>query len=327
MAMECDCVYLTPKSLFPTSLPSDTIFGAICVGLKEIYGVDELTEMLALFNDGTIPFILSSAFPFVGDSKDNHHFFPKPIVEPFEGTITDYLDQAKRFKKARYVHQSVFNAWINGTPSELDIIKDFDKKYHVSGVLLTHKEEMGLDFRLIVADTPHNVLNRLSNKSENFYYSTGAYYRNAGLFFLIKFLDESYRSKIMAALCFIEDRGFGGGISSGRGQFELNFVESKELIKEPEEADAFTTLSLYSPRNEFNSFDKNRIWYELTKIQGRCSDGSMKKSLFMFKEGSTFPLLDLEFYGGVKEVRPAPKRVVEYGLAFPVKMKEGAWSS
>jgi CRISPR/Cas system CSM-associated protein Csm4 (group 5 of RAMP superfamily) len=52
-------VYLTPKSLFPTSLQSDTIFGAICVGLKEIYGVDELTEMLGLFNDGTIPFILS----------------------------------------------------------------------------------------------------------------------------------------------------------------------------------------------------------------------------------------------------------------------------
>jgi len=325
--MECDCVYLTPKSLFPTSLPSNTIFGAICIGLKEIYGDEELKKMLALFSEGTIPFILSSAFPFVGDSKDKHHFFPKPIDEPFEGTITDYLDQAKRFKKARYVHQSVFNAWINGTLSELDIIKDFDKKYHVSGVLLTHKEEMDLDFGLIVADTPHNVLNRLSNKSENFYYSTGAYYRNAGLFFLIKFLDESYRSKIMAALRFIEDRGFGGDISSGRGQFELNFVESTELIKEPEEADAFTTMSLYSPDNEFNSLDKNRIWYELTKIQGRSSDGRMKKSVFMFKEGSTFPLLNLEFYGGVKEVRPAPKRVVEYGLAFPVKMKEGAWSS
>ncbi|KAF5434828.1 CRISPR-associated protein Csm4 [Candidatus Methanophagaceae archaeon] len=321
-----EIVYLTPKSLFPTSLPSDTIFGAICVGLKEIYGVDELTEILGLFNDGTIPFILSSAFPFVGDSKDNHHFFPKPIVEPFEENITDYLDHAKKFKKARYVHQSIFNDWINGCTSELDIIKAFDENYKVDSTLLI-PQKMDLNFRLIVADTPHNVLNRLSNKSENFYYSTGAYYRNAGLFFLIQFLDESYRSKIMAALRFIEDRGFGGDISSGRGQFELNFVESTELIKEPEEADAYTTLSLYSPGNEFNSFDKNRIWYELTKIQGRSSDGRMKKSLFMFKEGSTFPLLDLEFYGGVKEVRPAPKRVVEYGLAFPVKMKEGAWSS
>lgn len=327
MAIRCDCVYLTPKSLFPTSLPSDAIFGAICVGLKEIYSVDELTEMLGLFNDGTIPFILSSAFPFVGDSKDRHHFFPKPIVEPFEETIADYLEQAKKFKKARYVHQSIFNDWINGGTSELTIIKAFDEFFKVDGTLLIPKKERDSNFRVTVADTPHNVLNRLSNKSENFYYSTGAYYRNAGLFFLIKFLDESYRSKIMAALRFIEDRGFGGDISSGRGQFELNFVDSTELIKEPEEADAFTTLSLYSPGNEFNSFDKNRIWYELTKIQGRSSDGSMKKSLFMFKEGSTFPLLDLEFYGGVKEVRPAPKRVVEYGLAFPVKMKEGAWSS
>lgn len=98
---------------------------AIRIGLKEIYGDEELSKMLALFSEGTIPFILSSAFPFVINSKIKHHFFTKPIVKPFDEPITDYPDQAKRFKKARYVHQSVFNAWINGITSELDIIKDF----------------------------------------------------------------------------------------------------------------------------------------------------------------------------------------------------------
>ncbi|RLG25831.1 hypothetical protein DRN85_04790 [Methanosarcinales archaeon] len=93
------------------------------------------------------------------------------------------------------------------------------------------------------------------------------------------------------------------------------------MIKEIAERDVFTTLSLYCPTDEFEPFDKNQIWYELRKIQGKCSDGVMKKEFMMFSEGSTFPLLDQEFYGGVKEVRPAPKRVVEYEIAFPVGMR------
>ncbi len=315
-----EIVYINPRSLFPAHLSSNRIFGALCLGIREIYGEKELDEMLELFRDGRIPFILSSAFPYVGDSRDKHHFFPKPIIEPFDETAAGYLDQAKKFKKAKYVHQSIFNAWINGDTTELDLIKGFDDDYkNDSGLLLP--KGLNLDFKLSGADVPHNVLNRLSNKSENFYYSTGTYFRNAGLFCLFRFLDASYRQKIHAALRFIEDRGFGGDISSGHGQFEVNSARSRDIIEEPEEGDLFTTLSLYSPKEEFERFDKSQVWYELKKIQGKCSDGLMKRALMIFSEGSTFPLLDQEFYGGVKEVRPAPKRVVEYGIAFPIKMR------
>jgi hypothetical protein len=57
------------------------------------------------------------------------------------------------------------------------------------------------------------------------------------------------------------------------------------------------------------------------KVQGRCKNGEMKKSLFMLKEGSTFPSSGQKFYGKIEEVRPEPKRVVEYGIAFPIKMR------
>ncbi|HIH77878.1 MAG TPA: hypothetical protein HA341_02985 [Halobacteria archaeon] len=47
----------------------------------------------------------------------------------------------------------------------------------------------------------------------------------------------------------------------------------------------------------------------------------MKKTLLMFKEGSTFPISDQGVYGQISEVRPNPKRTVEYGVAFPIKVK------
>ncbi|MFZ2071653.1 MAG: type III-A CRISPR-associated RAMP protein Csm4 [Halobacteriota archaeon] len=315
-----DIVYLKPKSLFPTNLPSNTIFGAICIAIKEIYGEDELDRILDLFDDESNPFVLSSAFPFVNGSDGKHHFFPKLIVEPFEEPITNYWDQAKKFKGVRWIHQDIFNDWINGKLSELDVIKTFDERYKLKSGLLFHKGT-DLEYEIIVADVAHNQLNRLSNRSENFFYSTGAYFRNVGLFFLIEFFNKSYESKVMSALKFIEDRGIGGDISSGQGQFEIDGVEDRSITTEPAEADAFTTLSLYSPDSEFSSYNKSQIWYELVKIQGRCEDGAVKKPLFMFKEGSTFPILDQKFYGKTEEVRPKPQRAIEYGIAFPIKMR------
>jgi CRISPR-associated protein Csm4 len=103
-----EIVYLKPKSLFPTNLPSNMIFGAICVAIKEIYGEDGLDQMLDLFDGENNPFVLSSAFPFVNGSDGKHHFFPKLIVEPFKEPITNYGDHAKEFKKVRWIHQDIF---------------------------------------------------------------------------------------------------------------------------------------------------------------------------------------------------------------------------
>jgi len=317
-----EIVYIRPKSLFPLDLSSNKIFGSICVGINAIYGEDELNTMLDNFHSDRVPFIISSAFPFVDGKKGEakHHFFPKLITEPYRDKNKD-LDTAKKFKKVEYVDERIFNEWINGKISETDIINVFKNKYEIKDKLLFPKENKPI-YNIVVGDLPHNQLNRLSFSSENFYYSKGRYFDNAGLFFLIKFFDNEFKPKIISALKFIEDRGFGGNISSGEGQFEIiDGMKSIEIINEPNEADTLTTLSRYSPSNDFNSFDQNRVWYELVKVQGRCSDGVMKRSLLMFKEGSTFPIIDRGIYGRVYDVRPNPKRTVEYGIAFPIKIK------
>lgn len=320
-----DTVYLDPLSLFPTDLPSNKIFGAICVGMNELYGAGELSSMLEQFREGSAPFVLSSAFPFIdGEAiKEKYHFFPKPIVKPvrlddYEG----YYDTFKDYKKVKYLDQILFNRFINGETNESSLIRDLKngdtktiRKKFLTG------SDVSDDFAIRKQDTPHNILNRLSGSSENFYYTTGLNFKNSGLFFLIKFYDNAYRSKVMASLRFIEDRGFGGNISSGMGQFKLSIVTDSELINEPErDAGCSITLSLYSPEN-FDSFDKKRCWYELMKIRGRCGDGFMKKSIWVFKEGSTFPIHDQKICGKVAYVRKNPD-VVEYGVAFPIRMVE-----
>lgn len=320
-----DTVYLDPLSQFPTDLPSNRIFGAICVGMNELYGDGELSSMLEQFREGSAPFVLSSAFPFVYDEdhKPKYHFFPKPIVKPLVlDDYEKYYDTFKDYKKVKYLDQTLFNRFINGETNESSLIKDLKngdtktiRKKFLTG------SDVSYDFTIKKQDTPHNILNRLSGSSENFYYTTGLNFKNSGLFFLIKFYDNTYRSKVMASLRFIEDRGFGGDISSGMGQFKLSIVTDSELINEPErDAGSFMTLSLYSPE-DFNSFDKSKCWYELMKIRGRCGDGFMKKSVRVFKDGSTFPIRDQKICGRVVYVRENPD-VVEYGIAFPVGMVE-----
>lgn len=320
-----DTVYLDPLSLFPTDLPSNRIFGAICVGMNELYGDSELSSMLEQFREGSAPFVLSSAFPFIyGETiKEKYHFFPKPIVKPvvlddYEG----YYDTFKDYKKVKYLDQALFNRFINGETNESSLIRDLkngDTK--TIGKKFLTGSDVSDDFTIKKQDTPHNILNRLSGSSENFYYTTGLNFKNSGLFFLIKFYDNAYRSKVMASLRFIEDRGFGGDISSGMGQFKLSIVTDSELVNEPgHDAGSSMTLSLYSPE-DFSSFDKKRCWYELMKIRGRCGDGFMKKSIWVFKEGSTFPIRDQKICGKVVYVRENPD-VVEYGIAFSVRMVE-----
>jgi len=231
-----------------------------------------------------------------------------------------YYDAAKGYKKVKYLDQTLFNQFINGEVDEISLIRDLSSNNvkRIRKMFLTGSD-ISDDFAIRKHDVPHNILNRLSGASENFYYTTGLNFKNSGLFFLIKFYGKEYRSKIMASLRFIEERGFGCNISSGMGYFKLSIVTDNRLFNEPEhDAESFTTLSLYSPE-DFDSFDKKRCWYELMRIRGRCGDGVMKKGIWVLKEGSTFPIHDQKIYGKVVYVREGPD-VVEYGIAFPVRM-------
>ena len=78
--MKTYAVRLSPISSFQAFPASDTLFGAICWGIKRLYGDEKLLEMLKDFNSGNPRFVLSSAFPLLKNGKDTPlAFYPKPI--------------------------------------------------------------------------------------------------------------------------------------------------------------------------------------------------------------------------------------------------------
>lgn len=309
-----ELVYLRPKSLFPWIIPSDTLVGAICYGISEIHGSKEVDEITKKEQPS---FLVTSAFPFIEYSGDKIHFFPKLIVKPSMVGV-DFLRQIKEFKKAMFVHQSIFNEWINGEVSEKDLIRGIGENYDIMNGNIVPKNDK-LDFSIQTVDRPHNQINRLNSKSEEFFYTTNTSFKGAGLFFLVRYLDKTQKEKVKGALRYLKDRGIGGNISTGFGQFDVEF-DRNEVIKEPVNAEYFTTLSLYLPhKNEISLFDKSRIHYGLIRREGKSMDGIMKKRILMSNHGSTFPIIEREHLGRFEYVRD-DKPAVEWGFAYPIKV-------
>ncbi|MFQ6056976.1 MAG: hypothetical protein ACE5J3_13470, partial [Methanosarcinales archaeon] len=131
------CIYLKPRSAFPYPLHSDTIFGALCVGIQELYGNDKLENLLNNF-ENAIPFLVSSAFPFIEANNKRVHFFPNPITKPpkLENLEVKKLKKAKAYKKTKYVSEGIFNQIISGKLNAMDLIEGIENRYKVESGLL-----------------------------------------------------------------------------------------------------------------------------------------------------------------------------------------------
>ncbi|MCD4668950.1 MAG: type III-A CRISPR-associated RAMP protein Csm4, partial [Actinomycetia bacterium] len=152
----------------------------------------------------------------------------------------------------------------------------------------------------------------------------GNYYTNAGLFFLVRFMDsdseKKYSELITGAFKFLRDRGFGGSVSAGKGHFEITDITDTEIIHEPEKGNRFISLSRYHPtQDEIAIFKGNRdLWYDIFTKRGRSSDGRIRKQVRFFTEGSIFPDLNKGIYG---KTIPVARDAVEFGYAFNVRMR------
>lgn len=265
------------------------------------------------------PFLISSAFPFVG--KEIAHFFPKPIDRPQKLENMMDMEGMKKLKKIRYIHESIFNKWINGGVNEAYLARNIND-YKIKGELI-YPKELKLSFNIEPLDIPRNSINRQSQLSDIFY-SSGNYYKNAGLFFLVRFMnkenEKKYRDVLLGAVKFLRDRGFGGDVSAGKGHFGLIDFTDKEILQQPEKGNRFISLSSYHPaQDEINAYkEKKGLWYDIFTKRGRGSDGRNRKQVRFFTEGSTFPDLNKEIYG---EAIPVDKEAIEFGYAYYVRMR------
>ncbi|MBP2132416.1 CRISPR-associated protein Csm4 [Methanomicrobium sp. W14] len=303
-------VYIYPESLFPSSIPSNTIFGALCSAFSELgFDVDGL---LSCYPDNP-PFLMSSGIPC--EKRDNGsvvHFFPMPKIPSAKIPDESNFDAFKKFKKVRFLHEDIFLKLSKGELKSAGIM-NFEKEYCIksSGILIPKGDDFHRE--QLAADVPHNQINRMSSESEQFFYSEGCFYKEgSGFCILVDLIDDSWKDKINAGFSFLKDRGIGKEISVGGGSFEIEFGE----YTLPEvETEYLTSISRYLPEDieQFNG----GIWYDPVTIHGRSTDGFMKKQVIMLKEGSVFRNTGKKYYGSVAMVRENPP-VVEYGMAFTV---------
>ena len=317
-------IYLEPKASHRTNLRSDTLFGCLCWGIREVYSEAQLVGMLEGFASGEPPFRISSAFPYRNHEGQRTSFFPRPLLRP--ARLPNVLDRKearrqKDFRKHRWMAEDTFRKFVSGGLNEID--------YYGSGVWEAVAPSV------VEEEVLHNAIDRLAGgtgRAGTLFSQTERYIPEGGLFFL---LDGDAAGVVEGALGFLAHVGLGGDSSLGKGCFNIS-VEDLAPFDVPESADRFVTLSLYAPGDrESVAFREGEAWYELTVRKGKVGgpflrvDDFWKRSVTMFTEGSTFPLLDgVRSYGRNPIVKGpedgVPFRVQHYGFAFHIPMQTEA---
>jgi CRISPR type III-A-associated RAMP protein Csm4 len=293
--------YIHPRTTLPTELPSDTIAGAILHSMAHLYGEE---AVVSAAEDRA--FTVSSGFPYLQRERIEH-FLPKPQI-PLRPRQSQNAS-AKKLKKARFVHHSIFQRISEGVETAEDLIDKLEKgEYTVRSNLLLPAEIQATG--IVQIKRPGNLINRKNGRSENFYHTTQVYYYRAGMYFLAR-CKNRWRRMIEASLRLLKDRGLGGDISSGSGSFQ--FTQRDFTL--PSKGEYFTNLSLYLPtEEELAAIEQSPCWYTLRKRRGRDRHGALKKRIFLFEEGSVFKAT--EHQGCTGSIAWVGEKNLEWGLTI-----------
>ncbi len=273
---------------------SDTLWGAI------------ISRWLLLFNDDPDElclnpgFTISSCFPLIHGRR----FFPVPIgaLDHLMNEVADMPageePTVKTLKKVRFLSDVLFEKWRSG--GELDI-KDLGPgsvypweasfKDNNSASLVRFASE---------AQRPRIRLDQATGGvgEDAFFYCTDLFFhKNAGLFFLAQFQDDSIRKKFESALMLLGDSGIGADRTIGKGFFTFEPFKFKTSI---ENGNMYVLLSLCIPEGtevEKGLLNSRKSYYGLVRRFGRAGDFGVNRlrrpDTWMLVEGSIFPFRPL----------------------------------
>lgn len=263
-------------------LRSDTIIAAVYASWAKMGHVEWIPV------DGTPPFVVSSAFPYVGNCKDPQeqkkcvHFFPRPKLRLGKNEIKNGIVR-KKVKKVQWLDMDYFEMLINEGPFE-EYVKD---NAHLHGKYLSGRINPE---KYITRDLMQRV--KISRNVENHedsepFYMERIFFKNAGLFFLAA---GEELEKLDKALEFLQYEGFGTDRTVGNGFFDLKQGEID--INVPRETNLSMNLSLFIPEsreNFLNYIDEKNTAFESIRRGGWITtEGNLtkeKKSVLMFTEG------------------------------------------
>ncbi|MGH3147130.1 MAG: type III-A CRISPR-associated RAMP protein Csm4 [Rubrobacter sp.] len=272
-------------------VPSDTLFSAICHAYLDLSGVGALESLLDRFSEGEPPFLVSSAFPFAGETL----FLPAPRIAPPPRAEEQVRGAKKRLKETAWLSLEDFSRVLRGE----------DVSEEERAALLPRKELL-----------PRVALDRATSSSAIYHVRRAVFPEGGGLWAILDIRDESLTEALIASLCLLGDSGLGGERTMGCGQFEPTFGElpvglSALLDGTP----PYVSLSRVCPEPDaVGAADR----YALVESRGWMSSPTgvqrKRKSVWLFAEGSSFAE---RVRGRLVDVTPQQDpghRVFRYGL-------------
>ena len=293
------------------SIPADTLFSAICQTWRTFYGEEHLTDFLTRYETGE-PFLLTSAFPFAGNTR----FFPKLLID----LKVNADDDLKKLKKVRFLSERRFRQIVNGEEIAFDpddLIND--------GQLWIHDDDKCPRTVWKTDKRPRVTLDRQSSTSEIWHLGGVKFHKDCGLWFDAKFDTEETQTQIETILRVLGDTGIGGERSAGYGIFDLHSKPAE--IESEREADRFVTLSPICPRDadELNRLIQGDVGYTLEERSGWIGsaegNGLRRQQVWMFGEGSVLSGNGVGV-GRLVDLKPAacPHPVWRYAYAWSIRI-------
>ena len=335
--MQTYAVYFYPRGPSASVIGSDTLFGAVCWGLRVLDLVTDLDAWL----DGPAPsFAFSSALPawYNRDGAPMLRLYPLP--ETFGAVQTDvealagYLReskryserqallestrQAKRFKSVAYLSESLFTQVVDNTlqPGQalLALAAEKPKLVQVGNILLSKVETDALVAEgvntalppVMVEAVQHNSVDRVAGATVEglLFYKNEVYFApQAGYWALLRASEADLQKLILPALRYLEDTGLGGSRTTGKGHYKIR-VEPAPALPAAANPNGVMLLSRYLPaENDGIALQGAPLAYRLITLRPR-REQKFPQAISM---SQTAP------------VYKQPLRVFEPGSVFPLR--------
>ena len=327
------------NSPFITPLLSDTLFGHIAWALRYLKGEDYLEHFLNEFKESP-PVLLSNVFP--------KGYLPKPVTEGLnENQINDlfnilcpectekskfieFLSVLKKLNKEKYIRIEDFEELKhNYSPFEYySFIQDRIKNMMSN---ISKELEIKDSEKEIVS---HNVINRISNGSDNFFQQEETYYSKDYKMEIYVSFREDIEQELRDSLEYISYNGFGKDASTGKGNFSVdnNFIECKSDNESG--FNAVMSLSNFIPSENDSTDCLYNIMTKFGKLGGEYAQHPIddddkiipwKKPLLMLTEGSVFNNngKKIEYLGQMMNDVHSNQKIKHYAyaLVIPINIK------
>lgn len=262
------------------TIHSDTIYAAIMQSWAMLGKSDWIKP---------VPdFTISSLFPFTPKLKAQGivHFFVKPFLKANTGKSEVRTEEAKKFKKIKYVDITHFESYI----SNKEVVSTTDS---IRGSYQTFDE---IDKEFMTSDVQPRIKRPRDEQQDSvpFYTERIIFKKGSGMFCLVQFENEESRNQVKAALRLLAENGIGTDRAVGNGQFDISY--GKIELEIAQNTNYAMNMSLFCPETKANLVeileDKNTK-YEVIKRGGWLSEPHntfRKRSIYMFKEGSVFKM-------------------------------------